>query len=233
MVAQLHRTPPSLQVCTLLLPRVAQQPPGPGYSTVPRPGSTTRSGTTSESATRKETEPENADTRKKERGRESTTLPPRSSTVRRIGTGTGTMGREDTTATTTRDPAERKKRDTERRDTETKRRGDTSPQAVAAGGDMRVRRGTVIEDTNTRKSRGAERTRSPARNSLLTRRTSQSPQSDSLFLSPANMGTRCDPQAFCLTYQRLDCSSNIFQFTLKVKNPKHCFMYTLYTTCIF
>ncbi|XP_036824487.1 pre-mRNA 3'-end-processing factor FIP1 isoform X3 [Oncorhynchus mykiss] len=153
--------------------------------------------------------------------------------LRRIGTGTGTMGREDMTATTTRDPAERKKRDTERRDTETKRRGDTSPQAVAAGGDMRVRRGTVIEDTNTRRSRGAERTRSPARNSLLTRRTNQSPQSDSLSLSLVNRGTRCDPQAFCLTYQTLDCSSNIFQFTLKVKNPKHCFMYTLYTTCIF
>jgi hypothetical protein len=42
------------------------------------------------------------------------------------------MEREDMTATTTRDPAGRKKRDTERRDTETKRRGDTSPQAGTA-----------------------------------------------------------------------------------------------------
>lgn len=68
--------------------------------------------------------------------------------------------------------AERKRKGTEKDDTERKKRDVTSPPAVAvAGGGMTVRRAMATEGTNTRRARGAKRARKPARRLMQTKRT--------------------------------------------------------------
>lgn len=95
-----------------------------------------------------ETEKENAP----ERGKGSViTVPHRaSSTVMKNDTDTGSMQKEAMSAT---EQVGRKKNDTEKDDTERKRKPDTSPLEAIVDVAMKVKKETVIGDTSTKKSK--------------------------------------------------------------------------------
>jgi len=62
------------------------------------------------------------------------------------------------------DPVGRRKKGTEREDTERKKMGDTSPHAVAVvDGDMTAKKVKATDDTSTKRAREAKRERTPAR----------------------------------------------------------------------
>lgn len=76
------------------------------------------------------------------------------STVMKNDTDTGSMQKEAMSAT---EQAGRKKNDTEKDDTERKRRPDTSPLEVIVDVAMKVKKETVIEDTSTKNLKEAKK----------------------------------------------------------------------------
>ncbi|XP_068399078.1 pre-mRNA 3'-end-processing factor FIP1 isoform X26 [Eschrichtius robustus] len=112
-----------------------------------------------------ETEKENAP----ERERGSVIIVPRRvfSTVMRNDTDTGSMQKEAMSAT---EQVGRKKNDTEKDDTERKRKPDTSPLEVIVDVAMKVKKETVIGDTSTKSLKEAKKEKKPAASLPLNRR---------------------------------------------------------------
>ncbi|XP_040094151.1 pre-mRNA 3'-end-processing factor FIP1 isoform X16 [Oryx dammah] len=121
--------------------------------------------TETENETVIETENENAP----ERGRGSViTVPHRaSSTVMKNDTDTGSMQKEAMSAT---EQVGRKKNDTEKDDTERKRKPDTSPLEAIVDVAMKVKKETVIGDTSTKNLKEAKKEKKLAVSLLLNRR---------------------------------------------------------------
>ncbi|XP_059779000.1 pre-mRNA 3'-end-processing factor FIP1 isoform X24 [Balaenoptera ricei] len=112
-----------------------------------------------------ETEKENAP----ERERGSVIIVPRRvfSTVMKNDTDTGSMRKEAMSAT---EQVGRKKNDTEKDDTERKRKPDTSPLEVIVDVAMKVKKETVIGDTSTKNLKEAKKEKKPAASLPLNRR---------------------------------------------------------------
>ncbi|KAM9087739.1 pre-mRNA 3'-end-processing factor FIP1 isoform 30-T30 [Megaptera novaeangliae] len=112
-----------------------------------------------------ETEKENAP----ERERGSVIIVPRRvfSTVMKNDTDTGSMQKEAMSAT---EQVGRKKNDTEKDDTERKRKPDTSPLEVIVDVAMKVKKETVIGDTSTKNLKEAKKEKKPAASLPLNRR---------------------------------------------------------------
>ncbi|XP_033281326.1 pre-mRNA 3'-end-processing factor FIP1 isoform X27 [Orcinus orca] len=112
-----------------------------------------------------ETEKENAP----ERERGSVIIVPRRvfSTVMKNDTDTGSMQKEAMSAT---EQVGRKKNDTEKDDTERKRKPDTSPLEVIVDVAMKVKKETVIGDTSTKNLKEAKKEKKLAANLPLNRR---------------------------------------------------------------
>lgn len=104
-----------------------------------------------------------------ERERESVITVPHQvfSTVMKNDTDTGSMQKEAMSVT---EQAARKKNDTEKDDTERKRKPDTSHLEVIVGVVMKVKKETVTGDTSTKSLKGAKREKKLAVSLPLSRR---------------------------------------------------------------
>ncbi|XP_063128979.1 pre-mRNA 3'-end-processing factor FIP1 isoform X14 [Rattus norvegicus] len=102
-----------------------------------------------------------------------TTAPPQVfSTVMKSDTDTGSMQREAMSAT---ELVGRKKSGTENDGTERRRKQDTSPLAVIVDVVMKVKKGTVTEDTSTKSLKGAKKEKRLAASRSLSRRARKLP----------------------------------------------------------
>lgn len=103
----------------------------------------------------------------------ATTAPPQaSSTVMKSDTDTGSMQREATSAI---EPVGRKKSGTENGGTERRKKPDTSPLAVTVDVAMKVKKGTVTEDTSTKSLKEAKKGKRLAASRSRNRRAPKPP----------------------------------------------------------
>lgn len=129
-------------------------------------GSETETGSESETGTEKGSAPGSAS------GSGTTALPQVFSTVMKSDTDTGSMQSEAMSAI---ELVGRKKSGTESGGTERRRRQDTSPLAVIVDVVMKVKKGTVTEDTSTKSLKEAKKGKRLAVSRFLNRRALKPP----------------------------------------------------------